>query len=550
MEPVFLGVDLGTHGARVVAVSAGGEIVASARRAYHRVTKAGGICEQAADDWWDAFRGAARAVVNSLGKRTADLRALCIAHQRGTIVPVGRNGMPLRPALCDSDARCEFASISAADADADRQAGCDAGHHAGRDAGREVDREVDPGAAHWLYRRTGCPPVPFVGLGKILWVRTHEPEVYSRTLKWLTPHDYLVHKLTGEYVTSNAVALRVGILDVQARDRFAPDVLERCGVDPGSFPKVIPAGSVAGTITDRASAETGLPQGLPVVAGAGDQQCAIIACRLDACGLGACGVDVGRAAFVNLGTSFVASHVVDKLVYDPEGLCTIEVLPGERLYAPELGSGSGTNVFDWFRHEILRVQEADSERIWQDLSERAAHIGPGTRGLVSIPRWWGATESGVTGSIIGIDSGTSVAEMYHAIVEGLAYEVRLSLAGVQRASGAPSSELRVFGGASRNGLLVQVLADVLNLPVTVGPAEASAVGAAMVAASAPQVGVYPDTLAASKAMSRLGAEYVPDGKRAALYDDLFRKVYLRTKQVAESLSRANRRLTTGVALRG
>jgi len=106
----------------------------------------------------------------------------------GTIVPVDTKGHPVRLALCDSDMR------SGLSLDAE---------------GRESERE-------WLYRRTGCPPVPFVGLGKILWVRTHEPDVYRQTVEWLTPHDYIVHKLSGEYVTSNAVALRVGVLDVEA----------------------------------------------------------------------------------------------------------------------------------------------------------------------------------------------------------------------------------------------------------------------------------------------------------------------------------------------
>lgn len=499
-EHIVLGADIGTHSARLVAVTLSGEILASSKRGYSRRIAPGGIAEQDADDWWEAFRGASEEVVDLLGSKAEQIQALSIAHQRGTIVPVDTKGYPVRLALCDSDMR------SGLSLDAE---------------GRESERK-------WLYRRTGCPPVPFVGLGKILWVRTHEPDVYRQTVEWLTPHDYIVHKLSGEYVTSNAVALRVGVLDVEARGNLAEDVLCHYGLAPDSFPRVVLAGTAAGAVTKTASEMTGLKEGLPIIAGAGDQQCAIIANRL-------CLNDI---AYVNLGTSFVVSQAVDRLVYDEDGLCTIEVLPQDKVYGPELGSGCGTNVFDWFRQELMRVDASSEQALWNDLSLQAASIPPGARGLVAIPRLWTAVGSSrAAGSIIGIDSSTSIVEMYRGIIEGLAYETRMSLERVERTSGANILELRAFGGATRNELLMQTLADVLNVPVAAGLTDASALGAAIVAASCQEIDcAYPDVLVAGDAMAGtgMGRRYSPDKTRASVYDALFHDTYVTTREIIES----------------
>jgi xylulokinase len=245
---VLIAVDVGTSGARASAFDVSGAPLREVRRSYPTFLPAEGWAEQDARRWRSAALSALAALVRALGPR-GQVRAVAVTGQCPSVVPLDRGDRPLRAGIIYRDNR--------ATAEADRM--------------REQfgDRE--------LHDLTGHVPAAFHVAAKILWLRAHEPGVFAATRRFVQPTDYVALELTGEATTDWSMAAATALLDLRAR-RWAAGLLAGLGLDPATFPAVVPSWSVAGEIRPKAARRLGLPPGVPVVAGAGDS----IACALGA----------------------------------------------------------------------------------------------------------------------------------------------------------------------------------------------------------------------------------------------------------------------------
>jgi sugar (pentulose or hexulose) kinase len=281
---------------------------------------------------------------------------------------------------------------------------------------------------------------------------------------------------------------------------------------------VVLPGAILGELTDEAATETGLPTGLPIVAGAGDGQCA---------GLGANVTGPGRV-YMNIGTAMVSGAHTDEYVADRafRTLCS----PIAGAYTTEEALGGGTFIVSWFVDRFAAdLRNVNLPLSPEDLLEAAASkLSPGSLGLMLVPYWnavmppyWDTHATGIT---IGWTGAHRREHFYRAILEGIAFEERFATEGMERATGKPINEFIVMGGGSRSALWCQIVADIVGKRVTrASTTEATNLGAGILAAAA--AGWYSTVRDAANAMTRTERSFEPDETSHKIYDRLFNEVY-------------------------
>lgn len=486
MEPLVVGLDASTTACKAVAYRADGSIEAEGRSALETLHPRPGWHEQSAEDWWSGAASALSQVVAQVDARR--ITALSISHQRETFVPVDKRCRPLRKAIVWLDKR-------------------------GRDL---LPGLTDQLGAERYHRLTGKPLSINLAVSKIAWLRDHEPEVFAATRWYLDTHAFLVHSLTGEVRTGWGCADPTGLFDLPGK-RWADLVLETIGVRTDQLPELYPPGMPIGTVSRAAADQTGLRRGLPVICGLGDGQAA---------GLGANITTTGRA-YLSLGTSVVSGTHSDAYVADPSFRTMCSGIADSYLLETALLGGGYTIA--WFAEKIAPDVSRAGMSVEDVFEAACAEIPPGAEGLVLVPYWnsamnpyWDAAASGI---VVGWRGAHDRRHLYRAILEGIAFEQRLYIEGVEAATGAPISALVVMGGGSRSALWRQIVADITGKPILrCADAEASARGAAMLAAAG--IGLHENARTAAGSMARNADEITrPDEERNAKYSMIYEQVY-------------------------
>jgi sugar (pentulose or hexulose) kinase len=330
-------------------------------------------------------------------------------------------------------------------------------------------------------------------------------------------HAFLVYHLTGAFRTSTACADPMGLIDM-VNQCWAGDLIQALGLRLDQFAECVPPGAMIGVVSQRAADATGLPVGLPVVAGAGDGQCA---------GLGANVTSRGRA-YLNLGTAVVSGAFSNAYVAD-RAFRTLNA-PIAGAYFLETALKGGVFTVGWFVEKFasdlrnpLLTQNPE-----QILEAAAAKVAPGSLGLLLVPYWhnvmnpyWDPAASGIT---IGWTGAHGREHFYRAILEGIAFEQRLVGDAVMNAIGQPFQEYVVMGGGSRSDLWLQIVADVTGVPIVRSTTtEATCLGAAILAATA--VGWYSDVNCAANNMTSVSDRFTPNPSTQAIYNRLYTEVY-------------------------
>lgn len=555
---LVLGLDSSTSAAKAIVWDGRGRALAEGRAPITLHALGRGGYEQDALRWWDAAGQALRQACGAIEPQR--LRGLCIAHQRETFVVTDGQGRPLRPAIVWMDERCQ----------------------------PQVERVASSSEADRIHRLSGKPVCATPSLYKLLWLREAEPALLAGDVRVLDVHAFLVHRLTGRFLTSPASADPMGLVDL-ANGCWAPRLLALAGLSEAQLPGLRPAGTRLGAVTPEAAEACGLPPGLPVIAGAGDGQAAAL-------GAGIAGA--GRA-YLNLGTAVVAGVVADEpsthlafrtLTGAAPGTFLLESdlkggtftvdwllqrwLGGGSLAAPDDGgdgSGAGEGASSpaadrqaTGHHGREGAPPAPEDRgaaasaaaaaaaaghaarrraLLARLEEEARLLPPGAEGLVLVPYWCGVMnpywDDAASGLVLGWRGCHGPAHLYRALLEGIAFEQRLALSGIERAAGRTIEEVVVLGGGADSALWCQILADVLQKRICrAGSREATSLGAAALAAWG--TGLFPDLPAAGRSMTTLGEAFVPGPDReryARLYDEVYQPLYPSVRPLMARLSR-------------
>ncbi len=439
--------------------------------------------------WWEAAQHALREVTATIDPDR--LAALCITEQRETFVITDPNGQPLHPALLWMDERC-------------------------RELLPEIDRRYGKDRIH---QESGKPLSANLSSGKLFWLREKQPQLFSQIAHVLDVHAFLAHRLTGRFVTSWGCADPMGLFDM-LHNTWNETLIEALGLRLDQFPTAVPVGAVIGEVQPSASRLTGLPAGLPVVAGTGDGQAA---------GLGA-GILKPGDAYLNLGTAVVSGTYSDRYLVDLAFRTHYGCVPGS--YSLETVLLGGTYTITWFIENFARLSPAAASagKSPEEMYEAAAaRIPPGAQGLTLVPYWnsamnpyWDAAASGI---MVGWRGIHQPAHLYRAILEGIAFEQRLHTGGVEHALQQPVERYIAVGGGARSPLWRQIISSVTGKPVYhAGTPEASALGAGILAAVGS--GLYPDIAAAAQAMTHTtGQPEEPDPPQHIFYTRVYEEVY-------------------------
>jgi xylulokinase len=482
---VLIAIDVGTSGARASAFDVRGVPVHEIRRAYPTFLPADGWAEQDARRWLSAALSALGALVQSLGRRSR-VRAVAVTGQCPSVVPLDHRDRPLRPGIIYRDNRATAEAAWMREKFGDEE----------------------------LHQLTGHVPAAFHVVAKVLWLRAHEPEIFSATRWFVQPTDYVALGLTGNATTDWSMAAATALLELRER-RWAADLIGRMGLDTATFPAVVPSWSVAGEIRPALAHRLGLPECIPVVAGAGDS----IACALGA------GVVRGGPVSEMAGSSSCFNSVISEPVADHD-VTHYPSIVADRGYVTEVGLNTTGEALDWlaqifYTGSIRPARRDDYSRI----ESAAAAAEPGAAGLLFAPVLGDGErdDPALRGAMTGLSLRHDRGDLARATMEGVACGVRTRLDTLGRAS-TPATELRVSGGGAAMRIWNQIKADVTGIPVVHVAGDSTAAGAAMLAGLG--AGIYRDAAEAVAQGYRPADRAEPDPANRALYDDLYERYQL------------------------
>jgi xylulokinase len=380
--------------------------------------------------------------------------------------------------------------------------------------------------AERLIAIAGNPALTGFQAPKILWLRNHEPNNYARLARVLLPKDYIRLKLTGVAAADASDAAGTLLLDLRTRD-WSAELLQALEIPREWLPQVVEGPEVTGGLLPEVAAELGLPAGLPVIAGGGDNAAAAV------------GTGIVRSGVISssIGTSGVLFAHSDTVALDPQGrLHTFcHAVPGQyHLMAVTLAAGGS---FQWLRNTLRQAGRADLS--YDNLVELAATVPIGAEGLIFLPYLSGERTPHLDplarGAFIGLTTRHTIAHMARAVMEGVVYALRDGLE-IMRELGLEISDVRATGGGGKSPLWRQMQADIYGAPVTTLQAEEGpAYGAALLAGVGS--GVFADVAAAVEQCVAVGGVTHPDPAAQTHYDAvyaIYRELYgqLRTSMAA------------------
>ncbi len=462
MTDVVVGLDLGTGGVRAIAVDLQGQIIATTTKSYPLLTPQPGWTEQNPSDWVEASLDALFDVAQQLDGHRAI--ALGLSGQMHGMVPLDAEGTVIRPAILWNDQR----------------------------TGKAVDAIEATIPRQELIQRTGNPAITGFQLPKLVWLRTEEPQAYARLWQILLPKDYLGYVLTGELVTEPSDASGVGCLNLANR-QWDTDILNALNINPALFPSVVESTAIAGRLKSEIAARVGLPAGLPVVAGGGDNAAAAIGLGISACNLNRGSLSIGTSGviFAPCDSEALPPSAV-RPIPDPEGrvhlFCHVD--GGYHLLGVTLAAGGSLR---WYR-DTFAPNVPYTELM--DMAERSL---PGARGVLFLPHLSGERsphlDPDTRGAWVNLSLAHTQADIIRAVLEGVAFSLREALEVISAIS--PVNQLLATGGGARSNIWLGILADVLQTELIAPKAEeGAAYGAAILAMVG--VGAYPNLEAAFK----------------------------------------------------
>lgn len=473
---LFVTVEVGTTGARAVALDRLGHVVREVRWPYETSVPRAGWAEQDARAWSDGALGA----LTELGHQIDATRvgSIGLTGQTPTVVPVGAQMEPLRPGMLYRDNRAD----------------------------REAAEMVAALGAAKVHEITGHVPTAFHVGAKILWLRRNEPDVFARTRWFLQPRDVVLHALTGRVATDETHANATALFDLRERC-WSADVLAALDLDPSTLPDALAPWTVVALLSPHMARHTGLPQGTPVVIGAGDSQCAAFGASVVAPGpvseMAGSSSCINTAVLQPLPDLRIThySHVLPDVFTTEVGLNTTGA--AIRWAVQVLGFHGFSRFACEAAHGRARLAAARSPGHAVTLAPTfVPHLGDGERNDVHAPS-----------GFFGLSERHDQAALAYAVVEGVAAAVATEI-GVLRDAGCPADELRASGGGTRLAILGQAKADLFGRTVVHLDVDASALGAAMVAAQSSGFDEHVVTALASS-LDR-GVRFEPDPDFAAI----------------------------------
>ncbi len=516
--------ELGTSSNKAILTTVNGEIVGTVHQKYPLFHPMPGYAEEEPSDWWDAVCNTTRIILSETGIKPEAIAGVTFSSQMQSLIPLSADGVPLSRAMIWLDGR-------SADIIRDRL------WIPPRVLGFNIFRLIK------FLRITGGTP-GHTGkdqIGKLLWLREFQPEVFEQTAKFIDAKDYLVYRLTGNIVTSVDMAVVWWLLDTRKNaNRWHADLCKLAGITPDQLAEVKESGAIVGSVTPAASEQTGLLPGTPVINGAGDMSAAAV-------GSGA--IEEGEL-HICLGTSsWVGGHFrkrkIDLAHYTG---CIGSALPSEYYLGMAHQETAGV-CLEWLKDSVLYHEEqlkveAGVAKIYELFDRLAEKAGPGAAGLLFTPWMYGERspldDSFVRAGLYNLGLNHSRDHIIRAVLEGIAFNTRWAMETLEHLY-APVSALNLIGGGAKSPLWCQIVADITNRTIhqIADPHFAGAKGVALLASVS--LGFIP-TFHDIKKYVAIQDTYHPRPEYRKLYDRLFvefKNIYKQNKAWYRRMNRQN-----------
>ncbi|MEA4959184.1 MAG: FGGY-family carbohydrate kinase [Anaerolineaceae bacterium] len=493
----LLSIDVGTQSTRALIFDPQGNLLAKAQVQHPEYqSPQPGWTEMEAPVFWGALCQACQELWTKPGVDKSAIKGVTITTQRANLVNLDKVGKPLRPVINWSDQR--------------------------RTPG------LKPVGGMWgaLFKIAGMTET--VGYlqseAEANWIKTYQREIWDKTDKFLLLSGYLTYLLTGEMIDSVGAQVAYMPFDYKKQTWASKGdwKWQAIPVTPSMLTRLVPPAGKMGEITAQAAAETGIPEGLPVIAAGADKACEVLGSGTLAPNI--CCLSYGTAATINT-THEKYIEVVPLIPPYPSAV------PG--AYSLEIQLYRGYWMVSWFKREFGHNEQrlatergVATETLFDDLVNS---VPPGSLGLTLQPYWGpGLKNPGpeAKGAVIGFGAAHTRAHFYRAILEGLAYALREGAEQTTKRSKVPITEVRVAGGGSQSRAAMQLTADIFGLPTSRPHVyEASGLGAAMDLAVG--LGLHSNFPTAVKEMTRLLDTFEPKAENHKIYEELYQRVYLK-----------------------
>lgn len=451
--------DLGTSGNKATLYDIEGMLcVSSVYRYKTNYLKANWI-EQNPNDWWRAICITTKNIIEKAEIDKQDILCITFSGQMMGCLLVDECGNPLKDSIIWADMRAEKQKLY-------------------------MDKVI---GMENMYRITGNRIGESYTAAKLLWIKENEPEIYNKAYKVIQAKDYIILKLTGEFVTDYSDASGTNLFDLKEKV-WSDEIISGLGIDKNLLPKLHPSTDVVGTVKKEISEEVGLLEGTKVVIGGADGACATV---------GAVSVDIGSTYNV-LGTSSWVATTLDKPIEDKEMKTFTFNHLDENLYIGMGTMQSAGHSFNWFKETFCELEDklGKEQNIspFEIISKSILETEPGANNLIYLPYllgerspWW---NTNAKGAFIGLSAKHTKKEISRSVLEGVTYNLKVIIEALEMEEIIDT--ITVIGGGARSDVWLQILADIWQKTIIVPQylEEATSMGAAVCGGIG--VGVFKD----------------------------------------------------------
>jgi len=441
----YMGIDVGTSGCKVQVIDNNGKVAAFAQRTYPVLHPNPGWLELDAENVFsNVLECICEVCSGESGNSAKRVSALSVSTQGEAIIPVDNLYKPIYNSIVTFDIRnndeyLEFKNL------------------AGKS---EVTNE------------TGAPLHPMFSITKMMWHKNKNTEIYDKAYKILCFGDFISCRLGAEPCIDYTMAARTMAFNIKTYE-WSDKLLGYAGIDKSKLPKAVKTSEIIGKISKEISEITGLSRDTLIIAGAHDQAC---------CALGA-GVTSSKVIMDSLGTTesilcVQQESILNKDLTDNNIACYPYVIDNHYAYLSFLSCCG--SIINWYKEELLggRLQPAELDAL------AAKNNNPS--GIFVLPHFAGSgtpyLDFNSTGVITGLTLGTQKEDIFRAILESTAYEMRQNVSLMEKC-GVKAGHIRCIGGGAKSPLWLQIKSDVTGIPITsMAVSEAGCYGAAMIAA--------------------------------------------------------------------
>ena len=447
-----------------------------------------GTVELACNVYWDTICSA----VARIREEAPDVKvqAICLTTQGETMIPVDQDGNPLHRAVVWLDDRA-------------------------KEQAQQISQILP---TKQMYDLTGVTDMNgFVPLPKLLWFKQCQPDIYNKAYKFLLLEDFIIHRLTGKFVTEKSLLTSTAYYDIR-NDRYWTELLEKLELDVQKLPQILDCGQLVGTLREEAQKALGLDADVKVFAGAMDQIAAAI---------GGGGMQDGVVT-ATVGTAMVLTSAITSM-----DECTDETLIVYRgiqdnQYAILPLCPTAGAVFKWYKDQCSALMVEQCKETGADpydvLCEEAAKVAPGADGVIHLPYFAGSLQPTLLpdakGVFFGLGLTTNHASMTRAVLESIGYMLRENLQMLE-GFGIHPKRIHFFGGGAKNPIWNQIIADITGMElVLLTQSECGSLGAAMMCAVS--MGWY-DSIGAAQLQNTARHVVKPNEELKETYDRTYQR---------------------------